>query len=56
MRNKHHFKIRDASPDSQPKILTSLVRENLREQKAQKEDRFLRGRQIAYADFLIVVV
>ena len=27
VRNKHQFKIRDASPDRQPKVLSSLVRE-----------------------------
>ena len=29
MRIKHKFKVRDASLDSQPKILSSLVRETL---------------------------
>ena len=30
MRNKHQFKIRDASLDSQPKVLSSLARETLK--------------------------
>ena len=35
MRIKHHFKIRDASPDRQPKIQSSLVRETLQRNMGQ---------------------
>ena len=35
MRIKHQFKIRDASPDRQPKIQSSLVRETLQRIMAQ---------------------
>ena len=42
MRIKHQFKIRDASPDRQPKIQSSLVREILQRiiEQTKKECRF----------------